>query len=327
MSNKYPNGKLEYNLKGSHPVGTNLGLGRFVRRNFQERPCITPVFYKSNPVRNFSISTCHSLRLREAHKEVKERVSSVRIGSWFHEAGSDHRILFGNASIRIGARAFVYGTQTGTYRLLFPTLMDNHLSVTHYLHKLMIYKILNDTCHDKHSTKSCEELFSKHQIEAHNMTMTVRLWLPKKKKFERFAKVEGLETTLRAGIHKPWSTVFQSVGPLLTTELIEEVEGRGLYSHISSEERKEDLPGLLYLESRRCGLFLWLIMLILSGAILLVQKRLRTRAEHDPESQTESVSAANDSSALFKTHHGTSPLTQGTTSSDLDEETGQHFRP
>ncbi|KAI0561025.1 hypothetical protein FGB62_94g070 [Gracilaria domingensis] len=270
--NQYKSSQYAYNLRGSHPIGTALGLGKFLRRNVMERPCVTPVFSASNPFRNYSLSACHTLNLVKAHKKVTDSVSSVKIGSWFHKGGSDHLVSFGNASIEIKTRAVIYGAEGGTRRVLFPILHENYIGFTQYLHQVVIYSILEESCNAKHNTRTCEELIAEHRSVGAPVTKTIALWTTRTGKVKK--EVHGLETTLTVGISKPWITVFKTIGPLMTAELIEEVHGRGLYSHISSEEEEDGIPGLVVKERRPLGVFGMFCGTLTLLLVLVVLKRV-----------------------------------------------------
>ncbi|CAN8073507.1 unnamed protein product [Agarophyton chilense] len=270
---QYSSKAYNYNLKGIHPIGSDLGRGKFLRRNAMERPCVTPVFLRSNPSRNFSLSVCHTLKLKKAHSRVRDSVSFVKIGSWFHKGGSNHQITFGNASIKITTRAFLYGAEGGTRRLLFPNLYQNYMSFTHYLHQVLVYTILEENCNNKDSMESCENAVTEHRTEANPVKKVINLWMTRNGRATE--DVQGLETTLRFTINtRPWLTVFKSIGPLMTAELIEEVEGPALYSHLTTEETEDGIPGLIVEERRPLGVFTMLFCTLFMLLTLVGLKRI-----------------------------------------------------
>ncbi|CAN8069618.1 unnamed protein product [Agarophyton chilense] len=314
--NQYPSEQYEYNLLGSHPIGADDGLGKFLRRNARERPCITPVFYESNPIRNYSLSTCHTFDLREAHQQAEDSVNYVKIGSWFHKGGSDHHISFGNASIKIKARAIIYGAEGGTWRLLFPILYNNHIRITHYLHQRVIGKILKDSCRAERSPRSCSELIVGHRIDLKLVTKEILLWVPRNRGINRKEHVRGLETTVRAGIKQPWETVFQSLGPLMTTELIQEVKGPSSYAHIATEEERQGIPGLLYLERRKVSAVLLLLCFPIAALVLCCVKLFWRKAYHSSDHSksdlgvvsSDQVSLNNFSESVGSDKEATDPI-------------------
>lgn len=254
----------EYNLKGTHPIAAGLGLGKFLRRTAIERPCVTPVFSNSNPLRNFSLSACTTIDLEQAHTRVTDTVNAVKIGSWFHEGGGDHIITFGNASITIKTRVFLYGVANGARRVLFSMLYNDYLPAIQYLHELVIYGIMEEYCNAKYAKKTCDEVLKEHKMESTSANKTVVLWTTRKGK--RREHVLGLETNLFLEINKPWITVFKHVGPLLTAEQVTEVQGPGSYSHIKTEEKEENIRGLLVQESRNLGV----IGMVIADFVLIV---------------------------------------------------------
>ncbi|PXF47075.1 hypothetical protein BWQ96_03152 [Gracilariopsis chorda] len=253
----------DYNLKGTHPIAASPGLGKFLRRTAIERPCVTPIFSNSNPLRNFSMSACTTLGLEQAHTRVTDTVNTIKFGSWFHEGGGDHIITFGNASITMKTRLFLYGVENGTRRILFSMLYEDYLPAIRYLHELVMYGIMEESCNANYATRTCDEVLKEHRSESTPVNRTLVLWTTRKGK--RRESVLGLETNLFLEIRKPWVTVFKRVGPLLTTEQVTEVEGPGSYSHINTEERQENIRGLLVQESRNLGV----IGMLLADSVLV----------------------------------------------------------
>ncbi|PXF47046.1 hypothetical protein BWQ96_03123 [Gracilariopsis chorda] len=261
----------DYNLKGTHPIAAGHGNAKFLRRIGRERPCITPVFSSSNPSRNFSISACTIFGLEEAHTRDTDTVNTIKIGSWFHEGGGDHIITFGNARITIKTKLLLYGVAGGTRRLLFSMLYEDYLPAVRYLHELVMYGIMEETCTAKYATRTCDEVLKEHRSESTPTNRTVVVWTTRKEK--RKETVVGLETNLFLEINKPWVTVFKRVGPLLTAEQVTEVKGPGCYSHTETGEREQNLHGLLVQETRFLGVFgMTLADVVLLGVLLCLTK-------------------------------------------------------
>ncbi|PXF47047.1 hypothetical protein BWQ96_03124 [Gracilariopsis chorda] len=264
----------DYNLKGTHPIAADREEGEEFRKTVIETPCITPVFSSSNPSRNFSISACTIFGLEEAHTRVTDTVNTIRIGSWFHEGGGDHIVTFGNATIRIKTRLFLYGVENGTRRILFSMLYEDYLPAIKYLHELVMYGIMEESCTAKYATRTCDEVLKEHRSESTPANRTVVLWTTRKGK--RKETVVGLESNLFLEISQPWATVFRNVGPLLTGEQVTEVDGPGSYSHISTENREQNLHGLLVQETRYLGMFgLILADSVLSAFLICATKLCR----------------------------------------------------
>ena len=258
----------EYNIKVSQPIGTNSGVGRAARRLSQERPCVTPIFTHGPQNRNFSVSACISYKKNEAHTGETDVIDQVTIGSWYHAAGSDHEISFGQAAINITTRAFLYFSENSTRRLLYETKDTEDLQYAKYLQSLFIHSCIEISCNQDPS-KNCEQLVGELSNTTAIQEKEILLWSSREE--DKIEVARGVVTTYSVNLtNNPYSTIDRGMFPLVSTAVMEEVQGPAKYALTSTDELQENVDGLLIEEGRVAGLWAMLIGFICVLFILIV---------------------------------------------------------
>lgn len=271
---------LQYNLRGTQPAFTNMGLARFIHRLTKDAPCITPTFVSPKQQRKYSLSACVGKTSDIMHGENEAFVGNVTVSSFFHEGGSDHFATFSddptfvdrNAPLRSSAfhvrqRAMLYSFAQKRYRLLFETSSDV-FELTRYLHDVFIYETLERSCNGVHSNSTCNDLAASLQtLERHTVVRSVEKWAARGGSVT--ANVSGLESTYRVRLESAGVAIDFGAAPLSTTAHIHETEGEGLYSNITHEARISGLPGLLSEDGRVIGLAAFSILLVAAWMLLL----------------------------------------------------------
>lgn len=266
--------KSQYNLRATQPAFTDQGFTRYVRRLSRDRPCLTPVFVNAVQKREYTLSVCVISDIVENHGNTGVYVGPLSISSWFHRGGSDHEVKFGTSRLYFRQNAMVYASGAETRRLLFKTV-DPDLTLTRFLHELVIYNILEVSCTEKQSLLTCAQIVGKLiKLGQEDIESEVEVW--RARKGARLERVRGVRSRYNVTLVIPWKSVDNGVSPLTSTAVVEEVHGDGWYSNITSEEEHTNINGLISEEVRVAGLVaLVFLFLVFCCVVLVVRLVLR----------------------------------------------------
>lgn len=273
--------KDEYNLRGIQPIVTDRGLTKWIRRLARDRICVTPVFTASDQERQFVVSACINFRTEKAHDSVDELTDNMNItvSSFYHMAGNDHYITFGQARMHIRVRAFLYladkGKESGARRFYFVNeAMPDNNGFEKFLHELFIYSVMEESCNQKKdnvstSQFSCDEVVaSKSILDGRVVEKEISLF--HKRNGEEIRNVTGYQTTYKVTMNNPFFSVDNGVNPLVATALFQENSSKGTYLNLTTDKVIDQLEGLITEEGRMAGLILFLTIFIIFSITLII---------------------------------------------------------
>lgn len=270
----YSSDENQYNLRGFQPIGTDRGTTKWINRLARDISCVSPAFTDGGQKREFTINACIMFDIKEAHMQVTDTIDEIKVRSFFHKAGSEHRVTFGDAVIGIRKRTFLYATDNEdrkafTKRITFETNDTNDFAYTKYIHELFIYSVLEVNCNDgpvtcKERVKQLEASPGEHSIVEQEITF----WRTREN--DDKALVRGIESTYRIPLDNPFTSIDKGINPLVATAAIEEVGGPGTYVDITHEDVETDLRGLISEEGRVAGLVALLSIFGFFSVLLVV---------------------------------------------------------
>lgn len=259
----------QYNLRGLQPILTERGATDWVRRMTRERTCVTPVFTESQQRREYSLSSCIEYDIKEAHNTPDAETDVITVRSFYHKAGSDHEILFGEAYLRMRKRAYMYMRAGGSRRMLFDTHETEDYDYAKYIHDMYIHSVMQFNCNknNKYRNKTCQQLVDELETNHKIVEGEVRYWRPRGGN-DFLGNETGIETTYRVAMNNAFVSVTFGINPLTATAVIQEVEGPGLYINATNENEVDNVDSLLLEEGRVAGLFA--LLFILLGFVIIV---------------------------------------------------------
>eukprot|EP00177_Eucheuma_denticulatum_P008293 GFKZ01015088.1.p1 GENE.GFKZ01015088.1~~GFKZ01015088.1.p1 ORF type:complete len:524 (+),score=47.51 GFKZ01015088.1:168-1739(+) len=275
---------VRYNLAGVQPAATSLEVGMHVDRLTRRRRCVTPGMVGSSQVREFILNACVMHEVDGELTRNNDVATEVRVASWYHEGGSDHRVEYRNDRGELGTqvvrmRAAVMGRGSGdTYAVRFRNRDDQDWSAARYLQGYMMGAAWSWSCEQGGS--ACGEDGDDLQVRAvRGLWKRVELWETIEERgglnesVPVTREVEGIETIFAMRLSRPFRAVERTMHVFVTSSVIEEVEGNvGMYVDAQGVKR-DHVPGLLSEEGRFTGV-LSLIIVFFALLILLITLRM-----------------------------------------------------
>lgn len=278
------NDGVRYNLAGVQPAGTTFEMGMHVDRLTRRRRCVTPGIVGSSQVREFILNACVMHELEGGLTDNGDVATEVRVASWYHEGGSDHRVEYRNDIGELGTqivrmRAAVMGRGSGdTFAVRFRNRDDRNWSAARYLQGYMMAAAWRWSCEQR--GPGCEEFGEDVQVRnVRELTRKVELWETIEERgglnesVPVRQEVSGVETIFALQLRRPLRAVERTMHVFVTSSMIEEVEGNvGMYVDAQGV-RRDHIPGLLSEEGRFAGV-LSLIIVFFVLLILLMTLRM-----------------------------------------------------
>lgn len=269
--------KDQYNLRGVQPIVTEQGRSRWARRLARDRVCVVPVFTSSNQDRLFFISACVLSDVVTAHDNVDDITDFVTVKSFFHIAGSDHYVTFGDAKISIRNRAFLYISEDAlksgapARRFFFENEMLPNNAFEKFLHQLFIYSAIEESCNHNDTKYTCKEIVDSLEIvkeDTKPIVEPIKLWHARNGSL--LQDTAGYQTKFKVTMNNPFFSVDHGVSPLVTTAKIQEVATPGTYLDLKTDAALNELVGLISEEGRMAGLPLFSTVLLIFAVSLVV---------------------------------------------------------
>lgn len=268
-------GPYDYNLIGFHPTATSAFVAAQVDKLSAKKRCITPSMSNSFQSREFSITACITRSYTKALTAPQDLATYVQIGSWYHKAGSDHRIVFGDASHTAGHTLFnrasiMKGTGKNpvTNGILFNTLDDDAMSHARHNQMFMIYSAMQWACNNDFGTlesRNCTDLVKELTVEYSRIEETqIEYWEQKNR--PEMGTERGLVTRFSINLRQPFVALEKALPVLATSAVIREVKGPGKYINMENGQEETAMGSLASEEARVAGT----LALILLFALLLV---------------------------------------------------------
>lgn len=269
--------KHQYNLRAVQPVGTDAPMSRFVLRDSRNSGCITPVFRQAEQTRHFAINACFKYE-DEKTSETSTRSSivsqNITVRSWYHEGGSDHEISSAEGVRKLSVRVRMFSsTKDGRARWLrFNNLDDNNMSHSSFLHYRAISAAVEWSCNKNFSIRTCSEVEDELTIiSSLRERREIELWQTRNRK--RVLNVTGIATRFAVQINSPFHAMGAGLAPLSTSAAVLEVQNRGKYFLVSTEEEEDGVPGLVVENGRVAGIVLFALIVV---GLLFVVVTVRT---------------------------------------------------
>lgn len=263
----------QYNLRGVQPAGTALDVASKIDLVTAEKTCITPSMMHSNQTREYTLSACVMRETNPALTGLYDEATSVNVSSWFHRAGSDHTVDYGNGdqrgSFKVNQRALLMKGQSGMSKAILFDTVEGHVESCTYLQKYMMYMAMQWSCDQESADRTCTEM--KDELKFHGP----------KKVFRNELKVWEYRNTSEAGflgfkmhftikLKQPHDALKSALHVLTTSAVIYEVPGPGLYFDVSAEKEQHGIEGLLSEEGRIAGVVLLASILGALSVVLVV---------------------------------------------------------
>lgn len=263
--------KDQYNVQGIQPLGTPMGVSKFVLRRILENVCVTPIMRPLRQNRNFLVRSCFIVREEIALSSPEDLSDTIIVKSWFHSAGSDHNITFGPGSTNISIRSEIF-TNTGindisrriTYRLIDNSEMEH----AKYIHRRLIHATIEWSCNQNFSKFTCFQLVDELKGNTRTETREILKWQGRNGPV--LENVTGLVSTFEIRINSPYWAVRAGMRDLVTSGGIEETRGPATYHVIKDDSTEVGIAGLLSEEGRVAGLFPISLILLASFCVLII---------------------------------------------------------
>lgn len=287
----------QYNLRGVQPAGTSSYMAFRIDKKIANKTCVSPSMANSIQSREFSISACIIRNYSMALSEDDAESDVVEVSSWFHEAGSDHRVRFWNEDSGkqaggehvIRTRASIMQSDRGVTRGLMFENRDssrNNYAHTRYMQKYMVYSALEWSCNQDFETRECNDLAEGVQdFSSETKRRDIALWEMNEevgndgddgggREFETKVKaVEGIVTKYKVKLKRPFFAIQSALRVLGTSAVIEEVQERTEYMSLKDGTKENGIDALLSEEGRIAGVVL-LAILFVSLLVLLCILRM-----------------------------------------------------
>lgn len=268
--------KYQYNLRGLQPAGTSRETAIEVDLLISKKRCITPSMMNSNQSREYTLNAC-VMRAYETQLDGQDDFATfVEVESWYHEAGSDHVVTFGNEERKgrhnIFMRANILQGQSGVSKgVLFELKDGKEKENAKYLQMYMIYTAMQWNCEQEWEDRSCMDIKNEMTIDGDPITVKreILLW---EKKEQTIKEIEGIKTRLKIRLRQPFMAIQNALHVFTTSAVIEEVEGPGMYVDMSKNEIEDGVESLVSEEGRIAGVVL---LSVIFAALLILLIALR----------------------------------------------------
>lgn len=264
--------KYQYNLRGVQPAGTSRDTAVDVDLLTSKKRCVTPSMMHSNQSREYSLSACVMRKFERKFDDKEDAATFVEVASWFHEAGSDHRVTFGvgedTGMHEVSARASIMQGQSGVSKgVLFDVRDGEKRENANYLQRYMIYTAMQWNCEQDWEERTCMEMKKEMTIESGPTPVKEKLLLWEKKEQTR-EEIEGVKIKFKIKLRQPFVAVQNALHVFTTSAVIEEVEGRGMYVDMNKNEKEDGVESLVSEEGRIAGVVL--LSAIFFGLLLVL---------------------------------------------------------
>lgn len=276
----------QYNVKGLQPAGTSQNSSRRSDVFTKKRRCITPSMAQSNQSREYSLNACVWRNYAMELNEQTDIATRIAITSWYHPAGSDHRIEFSNGTVTgyhsVDSRATIMQGREGSTKALAFALDENHEEKAQYLQKYFMLIVLETECNTDGSwscKKTMEYFNNSDNVNIDSQEKEIHMWEIGEEYDQRYKneKRQGVRTTFTdVHVRKPFSAVQDALHVFVTSSVIKEVKGKGMYINLETGEDEFGIAKLVSEEARVAGLLL-LLIIMLALFIFLVLLRVVLR--------------------------------------------------
>lgn len=265
--------KYQYNLKGVQPAGTSLDTAVGVDSLTSKKRCVTPSMMHSNGTREYSLNACIMRNFATAFDHQNDNATFVEISSWYHEAGSDHLVEFGNEEKKgwhsVQARATIMQGQSGVSKgVLFEVRDNEERENASYLQMYMIYTAMQWNCNQEWETRTCLEMRESMSVDKGPYMVNESIVLWEKKEEETTEVIEGVKIRFKIELRQPFMAVQSALHVFTTSAVIEEVEGHGMYVDMDTNQREDGVESLVSEEGRIAGVVL--LSLIFVGLLVVL---------------------------------------------------------
>lgn len=242
----------QYNLRGVHPILPDQGLALYISRMVVDRPCVSPYMAKRAQTRRFLLYVCSDVSERVGGILTSEIAKDISIRSFFHIAGADHNVTFGNwwISIRVRVDVLLSEEEGGKRHLLFQSLDSGSFAHTRYLHQVVVHRGKEKACN-----KTWDDPLAKFCGSMPNTTEPTS-WGPVKQEVTlwpgRTEQVVGVESLFRnSNMPGPYLSLKRGIALLYPSMAIYETTGMARYAPSRNESIEETSIAHLLAEGER----------------------------------------------------------------------------
>lgn len=272
---------MQYNLMGLQPAGTALRTAIQIDGFTKKRRCITPSMINSTQSREYIINACIVRDFDKRLDSEDDVATSITVGSWYHEAGSDHIIHFTDGNRRgshtLQTRATIMKGATGESLAIRFQVNDGNKTFTNYLQKYMIYTAIQWNCKQEYEQRSCLQILGElRRAKSELEQRPVDLWdmvvstARQNRSIPVTQNVTGVVTTFRVNLRRPFKAIEQALHVFVTSSVIQEMEGStGLYVDASGT-RQSHIAQLVSEQGRVAGAVTLAIALGVMLVLLIV---------------------------------------------------------
>lgn len=275
--------KHQYTIRPIQPVATDSKMSSAIYQSLLQRPCITPVMGETNQRRKYVFVACALIEKQLTDEFANSNddnsiAETMSIASWFHIAGADHNISFGNNQwiyFKTRAQIIMDVSRGGSRRLIFHINDTEDFEQARYLHAMTIYNAKVWVCNQENAPAWCEtaERFTKATTWQKNTT-EIKLWTGRGNKTH--TSILGVQSVFE-NINLPTAVqaVQMSIHPLIVCGAV--VEHRSInhsvFTRVANDSDFQDsADGLIEEEGRPVGVLL-LGLLVLASAVGLALLR------------------------------------------------------
>lgn len=269
-----------YNLRGVQPVLTTDSAAVEVDVLTEKKRCVSPMMPGSNHSRDYSLFACVNRARDTALSRENHRSTYVQLESWFHKAGSDHYITYGNdrgnGTHEISTRASIMqsalGINSGLMFEVNQTLLAQH---ARFLHARAVQVAVEKQC-DTYPSPDCQKnILDKCSVgKATARKKTITLWEVKEDTGVQVPvteSVEGIVSRFQVELRAPGTVLAEAFRIFASSAAIEEVvDGEGMYVSMPHGEEYHSMEGLASEEGRIAGVVLLGLILIAMLALLVL---------------------------------------------------------
>lgn len=270
MPEKVRSSRYDYNLKGRQPVGTTDAISNQIRAVTLIQSCIAPVAIQRRYKWDFVLTGCVQYSSNVALQSVNDLSAQIAVGSWYHHAGSDHVVRFGDGRLSVKLRATIArdGDGKSPWGVLFDDQEDPDMENARYLQDVFIHKAIQATCRQKYAERSCAAIPEEIPTSSVKETRRVLLW--RRSDLEPVTRnITGLVTTYNLALSAPFRGLREGLSVFSTSSVVTEVEGIAEYEIINNSNLDNGIEGLIFEDARVCGIVLYSILLLVLVVVLI----------------------------------------------------------
>lgn len=271
----------QYNLRAVQPAGTALRTATRIDGFTKKRRCITPSMTNSTQSRQYIINACIVREFERQLDSDSDVATTITVGSWFHEAGSDHVISFTDGTRRgshcIKTRATIMKGGTGETMGIRFQVKDDNRTYTNYLQTYMMYTALQWNCNQSFEKRSCKQMANEMKRGKPRLVRrSVDLWdmvistARQNRSVPVTQSAMGVVTKFHVKLRRPFKAIEEALHVFVTSSVIEEVQNdAGLY--VDAEGRRQDhIAQLISEQGRVAGVVTLITALCIMLGLLIV---------------------------------------------------------